>query len=97
MKKSATAFSMIAPIELATEDLLNDTECVVTSSQKQSNDDLSLIYWNVVNISKQTYEKSDWYLEDTICHSQIWYLLHNVSLRSLKFNRTEQMTSVYKF
>lgn len=82
--------TIIAPIELATEDKLsNNTECVVTKFQKQSNNDLSLIYWNVVNVSKQSYDKSEWYLEDTICHSQIWNSLQNVSLRSLKFNQKE--------
>jgi len=82
--------TIVAPIELATEDKLsNNTKCVVTSFQKQSNNDLSLIYWNVGNISKQPYDKSEWYLEDTICHSQIWNSLQNVSLRSLKFNQKE--------
>lgn len=78
---------MVTPIKLATEDLSNNTECVVTSLQKQLNNDLSFIYWNVVNILKQKYDKSEWYLEDTICHSQIWNLLQNVSFCSLKCNR----------
>jgi len=78
---------MVASIKLATEDLSNNTECVVISFQKQSNSDLLLKYWNVVNISKQAYDKSEWYLEDTICH---WYLLQNVSFRSLKFKQIEQ-------
>jgi len=90
MENSIIATSMTAPIELATEDRLsNNTECVVTSFQKQSNNDLSLAYWNVVNILKQPYDKSEWYLEDTICHSQIWNSLQNVSLCSLKFNQKE--------
>jgi len=87
MEKAIIA-TIVAPIELAAEDKLsNNTECVVTSFQKQSNNDLSLIYWNAANISKQPYDKGDWYLEDTICHSQIWNSLQNVSLRSLKFNQ----------
>lgn len=86
MEKSIIVTNMVAPIELATENQLsNNTECVVTSFQKQSNNDLSLIYWNVVNILKQPHDKSEWYLEDTICHSQIWNSLQNVSLRSLKY------------
>lgn len=89
MEKSIMA-TIGAPIELATEDKLSsNTECVVTSFQKQSNNDLPIIYWNVVNISKQPYNKGEWYLEDTICHSQIWNSLQNVSLRSLICNQKE--------
>jgi len=79
--------SMVTPIKLATGDLSNNTECVVTSLQKQSSNDLSLIYWDVVNILKQKFDKSEWYLEDTICHSQLWNLLQNVSLCNLKCNK----------
>ncbi|XP_025208382.1 flocculation protein FLO11-like isoform X2 [Melanaphis sacchari] len=70
---------MVTSIELATEELSNNTKCVVISLQKQSKNDLSLIYWNVVNILKQEYDKSEYYLEDTICHSQIWNLLQNIT------------------
>lgn len=84
MEKSIIPSSMVAPIELVDEDQLsNNTECVVPSFQKQSNNELQLIYWNVVNIAKQTYDKSEWYLEDTICHSQIWDSLQNVSIHSV--------------
>ncbi|KAF0763719.1 mucin-5AC-like, partial [Aphis craccivora] len=79
IEKSMITNSMVTPIKLATGDLSNNTECVVTSLQKQSSNDLSLIYWDVVNILKQKFDKSEWYLEDTICHSQLWNLLQNTT------------------
>ena len=98
MENSINVTSLVTPIELAAEDqLLNNMECIVTSFQKQSNDDLSLMYWNVVNISKQSYGKSEWYLEDTICHLQIRNSLQNVSLHSLKFNQNEQVYTYYTY
>lgn len=72
----------IAPIELATEDLTKDMKCIVNSLQKYLNYDLTPIYWNNVNISKQANDKVEWYLEDTICHTQK-IIRRNVSLYNI--------------
>lgn len=69
----------IAPIELATEDLTNNMKCIVNSLQKHLNNNLTPIYWNNVKISKQMHNKVEWYLEDTICHTQK-FIRRNVSL-----------------
>lgn len=81
MNKPIIVTDTITPIELATEDLSKNMKCVLSGFQTYSNDELSLIYWTKVNISKQTYDKREWFLEDTICHKQILWSLHNVSHR----------------
>lgn len=79
MDKPIVVTNMIAPIELASEDLTNNTKCIVNGLQKHLNNNLTPTYWNNVNISKQTDDKIEWYLEDTICHTQK-FLRRNVSL-----------------
>lgn len=81
MDKPIIVTNTVAPIELATEDLTKNMKCVVNSFQKHSNSDLTPIYWTGVNISKQTYDKVEWYLEDTICNTQK-IIQWNVSLRN---------------
>jgi hypothetical protein len=85
MDKPIIITDTITPIKLAAEDLSKDMKCVVNGFQKNSNDDLSFIYWTKISISKQTYDKSEWYLENTICHKQLLWSLHHVSLRSIRY------------
>lgn len=78
MDKPIIVTGAVAPIELATEDLSENTKCVVHSFQKHSNNDLTLVYWNTVNVSKiEWYNNNEWYiLKDTFCHEKIWSSQH---------------------
>lgn len=79
MDKPIIVTSTVAPIELATEKLSKNMNCVVSSFEKYINSELSLVYWNMVNISKQIYSEDEFYLDDTICNGDI-RSLRNVSL-----------------
>lgn len=70
--------STVAPIELATEYLSENIKCVVNSFQKYSNNDLTLVYWNMVNVSEiEWFNNSEWYIiNDTFCHEKIWSSPH---------------------
>lgn len=80
MDKPIIIMDTVTPIELAAKDLSKDMKCVVNSFQKNLNENVSFIYWTNINISKQTYDKSEFYLEDKICHEHILWSLHNVSI-----------------
>lgn len=70
MDEPIVVTSTVAPIELAAEKLSENLICVVSSFKKFTNNNLSLVYWNMVDISKQI-DKNELYLEDTICDGRI--------------------------
>lgn len=82
MDRPVVVTSTVAPIELATGNLSENIKCVVNSFQKHSNHELTLVYWSMVNISKnEEYDNNEWYiLKDIFCHKRIWPLQH-VSFR----------------
>lgn len=58
----------VAPIKLAADDLSKNMRCGVSGFQQHSDDNLTFIHWNMVNVSKRyKSDKTVWYLEDTIC------------------------------
>lgn len=69
MDRPVTADDTVAPIEMASDDLSKDTECVVSGIEKRPDSRAALIYWNEVNVSEQAHDKSEWHLQDTLCHS----------------------------
>lgn len=79
MDKPIIATSIVAPVELATKELSKNINCVISSFEKYINNELSIIYWNMVNVSTHIYSQGDFYLEDIICDKGIWPL-QNVSL-----------------
>lgn len=83
LNKPVVVTNTLAPIGLAkVKKNLSKTNmsCVVSGFQKSSNEELSMFYWNAVNVSKQEYHKTEWYLNDTICHGKTIWSLINVSL-----------------
>lgn len=84
MDTPITVTSTVAPIELATKDLSENIKCVVNSFQKHSDNDLTLVYWNMVNISKiEWFDNNEWYiLKDIFCQDKVWSL-HHVSFHNI--------------
>lgn len=66
--------------QVAEDTSITNMSCVVSGFQKSSNEELSMFYWNVINVSKQGNDKAEWYLNDTICHEKTIWSFSNVSV-----------------